>query len=75
MAESKKSQAHAEDTSLDAIESIENIDLKAMSYIQLRRLYATVMQAVDNVSKELTIRADEDNGGATVRVPVPSETN
>lgn len=61
-----------QDPSQSAIQAIEQIDLKALSYIQLRRLYATVLQAVDNVSEELTVRAEEDNGGDTVRVPVPS---
>ena len=61
-----------QDPSQSAIQAIEQIDLKALSYIQLRRLYATVMQAVENVSEELTVRAEEDNGGDTVRVPVPS---
>ena len=61
-----------QDSSQSAIQAIEQLDLKALSYIQLRRLYATVMQAVDNVSEELTVRAAEDNGGDTVRVPVPS---
>ncbi len=61
-----------QDPSQSAIQAIEQMDLKSLSYIQLRRLYATVMQAVDNVSEELTVRAEEDNGGDTVRVPVPS---
>ena len=73
MASSKNSASEVQDPSSDAIQSIEKIDLKAMSYIQLRRLYATVMQAVDNVGEEMTIRAEEDSGGDTVRVPVPSE--
>ena len=61
-----------QDPSQSAIQAIEQIDLTSLSYIQLRRLYATVMQAVDDVSEELTVRAEEDNGGDTVRVPVPS---
>lgn len=61
-----------QDPSQSAIQAIEQMDLKSLSYIQLRRLYATVMQAVDNVSEELTVRAEEDNGGDTVRVPIPS---
>lgn len=73
MASSENNASEVQDPSSDAIQSIEKIDLKAMSYIQLRRLYATVMQTIDNVGEELTIRAEEDSGGDTVRVPVPSE--
>jgi len=72
MAKSKSSANEVQDPSQVAIQAIEQIDLKALSYIQLRRLYATVMQTVDEVSDELTVRAEEDNGGDTVRVPVPS---
>lgn len=72
MAYSKPNETDVQDRSLDAIHAIEQVDLKVLSYIQLRRLYATVMQAVDDVNEELTIRADEDNAGDTVRVPVPS---
>ena len=61
-----------QDPSQSAIQAIEQIDVKSLSYIQLRRLYATVMQAVDDMSEELTVRAEEYNGGDTVRVPVPS---
>lgn len=72
MADSKTNETEAQDASQDAIQAIEQVDLKTLSYIQLRRLYATVMQAVDNLNEELVIRADEDNAGDTVRVPVPS---
>ena len=72
MTDSKTSETDAQDVLQDAIQAIEQVDLKTLSYIQLRRLYAIVTQAVDNVNEELTIRADEDNAGDTVRVPVPS---
>ncbi len=72
MPKSKSSANEVQDPSQVAIQAIEQIDLKALSYIQLRRLYATVMQTVNEVSDELTARAEEDNGGDTVRVPVPS---
>jgi hypothetical protein len=72
MTDSKTSETDAQDASQDVIQAIEQVDLKTLSYIQLRRLYATVMQAVDNLNEELVIRAGEDNAGDTVRVPVPS---
>jgi hypothetical protein len=72
MADSKTSQTDVQDGSQHLIQAIEQIDLNALSYNQLRRLCATVMQAVDDVNEELTIRAEEDNAGDTVRVPVPA---
>jgi hypothetical protein len=72
MADPKTSQHDVSDPSQSIIEAIEQIDLKSMTYTQLRRMYATVMQAVDDVNEELTVRAEDDNAGDTVRVPVPS---
>ena len=71
MAKSKTSQTDEQDPSLSAIQAIEATDLKALSYLQVRRLYATLMQAVDDLDEELKIRADEDNAGDTVRIPAP----
>lgn len=72
MSDSKTSQGDVQDLSQEVIQAIAQVDLKALSYIQLRRLYATVMQAVDDVNEELTLRAEEDNAGDTVRVPARS---
>ncbi len=72
MAKSKTSKTEIQDPSSEVIQAIDQVDLKALSYIQLRRLYATVMQAVDDVDEELKFRAQEDNAGDTVRVPVTS---
>jgi hypothetical protein len=72
MADPKTSQRDVSDPSQSIIKAIEQIDLKSMTYTQLRRMYATVMQAVDDVNEELTVRAEDDNAGDTVRVPVPS---
>lgn len=72
MAKSKTIKTGIQDPSSEVIQVIDQVDLKALSYIQLRRLYATVMQAVDDVDEELKLRAQEDNAGDTVRVPVTS---
>lgn len=72
MAKSKTTKTGIQDPSSEVIQAIDQVDLKALSYIQLRRLYATVMQAVDDVDEELKLRAQEDNAGDTVRVPVTS---
>ncbi len=72
MAKSKISKTDGQDLSREVIQAIGRLDLKALSYTQLRRLYATVTQAVDDVDDELKLRAQEDNDGDTVRIPVTS---
>ena len=72
MAKSITSKTDVQDPSSEVIQAIDQVDLKKFSYIQLRRLYATVMQAVDEVSEELKLRAAADNAGDTVKVPVSS---
>ncbi len=70
MAKSTTSKTDVQDPSSEVIQAIDQMDLKKFSYIQLRRLYATVMQAVDEVHQELKLRAAADNAGDTVKVPV-----
>ncbi len=72
MAKSDTSKTDLRDPSSEVIQAIEQMDLKTFSYIQLRRLYATVMQAVDEMNEELKLRAAADNAGDTVKVPVSS---
>ena len=72
MAKSKTSKFDAKDALPRIVQALDRVDLKALSYTQLRRLYATVMQALDEVSEELELRAEEDNAGDTVRVPAQS---
>lgn len=69
MAASKSRKTAVQDPSLEFIPEIDRVDLKAMSYTQLRRLYARMMHAVDAVNEELTLRAEDDNSGDTVSVP------
>lgn len=75
MAESKSNKSDVQDPSSEVIQAIDHMDLKAFSYIQLRRLYATVMQAVEEINEELKLRAVADNAGDTVRVPVSSKAD
>ena len=72
MIKSNTSETDVRDPSSEVIQAIDQVDLKTYSYIQLRRLYATVMQAVDEVNEELKLRAAADNAGDTVKVPVSS---
>jgi len=70
MAKSKKTDTGRTDPSLETIQAIKQADLKALSYIQLRRLHATVTQTVTDLDEELKLRAEDDSVGDTVRIPV-----
>ena len=54
---------------IDVIEALDQLDVKALSYVQLRRFYQLMTDAMDGVAKELELRKEEDNEGDTVRVP------
>ena len=70
MAKSKTADTSAMDPSLETIQAIEQADLKKLSYIQLRRLHATVTQTVTDLDEELKLRAEDDSDGDTVKIPV-----
>jgi len=59
------------DLSLGTIHALSMLDVKVLSYLQLRRLDAALTKAVEAVSKESMLRAASDNGGDTVRAPSP----
>jgi hypothetical protein len=59
------------DLSLGAIHALSILDVKILSYLQLRRLGAALDNALESVSKETMLRAASENGGDTVRVPSP----
>lgn len=59
------------DLSLGTIHALSILDVKVLSYLQLRRLDAALTKAVEDVSKESMLRAASDNGGDTVRAPSP----
>ncbi|MFQ5549353.1 MAG: hypothetical protein ACE5FV_13740 [Woeseia sp.] len=71
MAESETTQTDILDPSLGVIQALERLDVKSLSYIQLRRLYAVLMDAVDQLARDVEARKEKDNAGDTVRVPVP----
>ena len=70
MAKSKKTDTGRTDPSLETIQAIDKTDLKALSYIQLRHLHATVTQTVTDLDEELKLRAEEDSEADTVIIPV-----
>lgn len=63
-----------QDTSLDVVEAIGQLDLKSFCLVQLRRLYTATMQVATDVDVELKVRSENPLKGDTVRFPVPSIT-
>jgi hypothetical protein len=74
MAQQKTSDIDEQDASLGVIQAVDQLDLKACSFVQLRRTHSALMQAAANVDAELKARSENNPDGDTVRVPVPSSS-
>ena len=59
------------DLSLSVIHALAMINARALSYVQLRRLYAALVHATDNVETEIARRSGSENLGETVRIQSP----
>ncbi len=60
------------DLSLGVIHALRIVDVKALSYVQLRRLYAALVQASNEVDSEIAQRSESTNSlGETVRIHAP----
>ena len=59
------------DLSLSVIHALAMVDVRVLSYIQLRRLYAALTHARDDVEQETLRRTDGDIYGDVVNVPPP----
>ena len=60
------------DLSLGVIEALREVDVKALSYVQLRRLYAALVAATNEVDEEIARRSETTNVlGETVRIQSP----
>lgn len=68
MSDSKIHESDVHDLSLGVIHALAMVDVKALSYLQLRRLNAALTHACEAVAKEAERRAETDNSGDTVRV-------
>ena len=71
MNETAKHETLEIDPTTGVVQSLEQLDLRALSFIQLRRLHNLLEQASSEVDNESRRRSDEDNSGDTVRVPSP----
>ena len=63
----------ADDLANAAIEALQNIDVGALSFLQLRRLNAALMHASEVVTDETARRSDDEASGDTVRISVPPD--
>ncbi len=59
------------DLSLGVIHALRVVDVKALSYAQLRRLYAALVHASNDVDGELAKRSGDATLGETVRIRSP----
>ena len=72
MAKQIQRETEVHDLSLGVIHALALVDVKALSYVQLRRLYAALTHASEDVGAEISQRSGDDAGGDTVRVPSPA---
>lgn len=61
-------ESDVHDLSLSVIHALAMVDVKALSYIQLRRLFAALTHARDDVEQETLLRSEMANAGDTVSV-------
>ncbi len=73
MNETAKHETLNSDPSADVARRLEQLDLAALSFIQLKRFQSALRQAMAEVDQESGRRSAEDNSGDTVRVPSPGK--
>ncbi|HEX5788524.1 MAG TPA: hypothetical protein VFY03_10110 [Woeseiaceae bacterium] len=63
------------DLALGVIHALKMVDVKALSYVQLRRLYASLVQACQVVDDEIVERSGVRDLGATTRITSPVDSD
>jgi hypothetical protein len=71
MSETASHKTVTQDRSLSIINALAMLELKGLSFVQLKRLQKALQHAGEDVAKESNRRAESDNSGDTVRVPSP----
>ena len=71
MTDNSTRETDLHDLSLGVIHALAIVDVKSLSYMQLRRLYAALTHSSDDVATELARRSERDAAGDTVRIPIP----
>lgn len=67
-------ETNVHDLSLGVIHALRMVDVEALSYAQLRRLYAALVHATNDVDGELGKRSGDAKLGETVRITSPKHT-
>jgi hypothetical protein len=68
-----KHETDIHDLSLGVIHAVKRLDVSALSYVQLRRLYAALIYTTKAVDDEITKRSDGSELGETVRIQSPKK--
>jgi hypothetical protein len=68
-------ESDVHDLSLSVIHALAMVDVKALSYMQLRRLFAALTHALEDVERETTLRSERSSSGDTVSVPAVTPPN
>ena len=71
MAEHSTRETDIHDLALSVIHALAMVDVKVLSYVQLRRLFAALTHAREDVEQETLRRADGGLSGDTVNVRRP----
>jgi hypothetical protein len=64
-------ESDVHDLSLGVIHALAMVDVKVLSYVQLRRLYAALAHALADVEEEANRRSENTDTGDTVNVRRP----
>lgn len=71
MSERNTHESDVHDLSLGVIHALAMVDVRALSYMQLRRLFASLTHALENVEEETLRRSEKAETGDTVNVRRP----
>jgi len=71
--ESPTHETDIHDLTLGVIHALKMLDVKALSYVQLRRLYAALLHVSTEVDSEIAERSGTTNLGETVRIQSPKK--
>jgi hypothetical protein len=66
-----KHETDTHDLTLGVIHALKLLDVSALSYVQLRRLYAALVHTTNVVDDEVAKRSDGSELGETVRITSP----
>jgi hypothetical protein len=70
MSATAKHHTEGQDSSLQAVNALATLDIRDLSFVQLKRLLKALQQACADVEAESVRRAEEENSGDTVTVPL-----